>query len=356
MRRKFLERQRSTEARPHGKQVHAAQQVQPADATGDSHRGEHPSERAAAEPEAAMKRALLAVLALLWIGFGVHGAFSYGNAYITYRGFPPPKDPVGVSPGRLLHERFFSTALNHSRSFLVYTPPGYAAAAARGRRFPVLYLLHGSPGRPSQFIDIAAAGVELDKGVDAGTLRPFLLVMPDGSDGTFRKETEWANTPHGNYESLVKEIVTTADQRFATVPKRTYRAIGGNSEGAYAALNLSLRNPKLFSIAEMWSGYGVEEQQGAFARATPALIRANSPVDYLPSLRAQLRRYPLHAYSYSGRQDKGLPRRRVLAREMAADGVHVVFRSFPGHHDWQLWRARTPAMLRFADHWFGRRG
>ncbi len=305
-----------------------------------------------------MKRgllALMALLALVWIGFGVHGAFSYGSAYITYRGFPPPKDPAGVAAGRLVHERFYSTALHHSRSFLVYTPPGYAAAAARGHRFPVLYLLHGSPGRPSQFINIAAAGVALDKGVDAHTVRPMLLVMPDGGDGTFRKETEWANTPHGNYESLVKEIVGTVDQRFATVPRRNFRAIGGNSEGAFAAINLSLRDPSLFSIAEAWSGYGIERPTGAFAHASPALIQANSPVYYLPSKAAQLRRYPLHVFTYSGRTDRGLATRHTLAQELRAAGAHVVFRAFPGHHDWQLWRAHTPEMLRFADHWFGRR-
>jgi enterochelin esterase-like enzyme len=301
-----------------------------------------------------MRRAVLAVVALVWVGFGVYGAISYGDAYITYRGFPPPKDPAGVSPGRLVHQRFYSSALHEQRKFLVYTPPGYAAAAARGRRFPVLYLLHGSPGRPSQFIDIAAAGVALDKGVDAHTLRPFLLVMPDGTDGTFRKETEWANTPHGNYESLVKEIVRTVDQRFATVANRRFRAIGGNSEGAYAAVNLSLRDPKLFSIAESWSGYGIERPTGAFAHASPALIRANSPAFYLPSRRAQLRRYPLHVFSYSGRSDRGLATRRALALELRASGGDVVFRAFPGHHDWQLWRARTPAMLEFADRWFGR--
>ncbi|MEA2458542.1 MAG: hypothetical protein QOC95_1514 [Thermoleophilaceae bacterium] len=302
-----------------------------------------------------MKRALLGVLTLLWIGYGIHGAFSYGNAYLTYRGFPPPKDPAGVSPGRLVHERFYSSALHHQRKFLVYTPPGYVAAAAKGGRFPVLYLLHGSPGRPSQFIDIAAAGVALDTGVDAHKLRPFLLVMPDGSDGTFRKETEWANTPHGNYESLVKEIVHTVDQRFATRPNRRFRAVGGNSEGAYAAINLSLRNPRLFSIAESWSGYGIERPVGAFAHASPALIAANSPAYYAPSLRAQLRRYPLHIFSYSGRSDRGLATRRTLARELSAAGAHVIFRAFAGHHDWQLWRALTPEMLRYANHWFGRR-
>jgi hypothetical protein len=83
------------------------------------------------------------------VGLGVYGTFSYGEAYNTYRGFSPPVDPVGVAPGHLYHEKFYSPALGEQRRFLVYTPPGYPGAAARGARFPVLYLLHGSPGRPS---------------------------------------------------------------------------------------------------------------------------------------------------------------------------------------------------------------
>jgi enterochelin esterase-like enzyme len=296
--------------------------------------------------------ALLATVALAWIGLGVYGTFSYGEAYNTYRGFPPPVDPAGVAAGHLYHEKFYSTALHQQRSFLVYTPPGYAALAARGTRFPVLYLLHGSPGKPKQFIQIAAAGVALDTAIDRHTVRPFLLVMPDGSDGTFRKETEWANTPHGNYESLVLETVHTVDQHFATVRNRLGRAIGGNSEGGYAAVNLSLRHLRVFSIAESWSGYGAETRARAFAHATDAEIYANSPVLYAPRLAAKLRRYPLYVYVYSGRSDKGLPNRQYLAGVLAGAGAHVTFGAFPGRHDWGVWRLETPRMIRYAGHLF----
>lgn len=296
--------------------------------------------------------ALLAPLALVWVGLGLYGTFSYGEAYNTYRGFAPPVDPVGVAPGHLYHEKFYSPALGQQRRFLVYTPPGYRGAATRGARFPVLYLLHGSPGRPKQFINVAAAGVALDTAIDRRAVRPFLLVMPDGSDGTFRSETEWANTPHGAYESLVLEIVHTVDARFHTVRSRSARAIAGNSDGGFGALNLALRHPRLFSIAESWSGYGLQVRKRAFEHATAAQIYANSPVLYASRLTAQLRRFPLYLYIYSGRGDKGLPRRRALAHVMKQAGVHVTFRSFPGRHDWGVWRLETPRMIRYAGRLF----
>jgi enterochelin esterase-like enzyme len=244
-------------------------------------------------------------------------------------------------------------ALRAQRSFLVYTPPGYAAAAAHGVRFPVLYLLHGSPGHPKRFINVAAAGVTLDDAIHNHAVRPYILVMPNGDDGTFRSDTEWANTPHGNYETLVIETVRTVDRRFATRPGRSFRAIAGYSEGGYAAVNIALHHLNLFSIAESWSGYGREHRSGPFAHATPGQIYSNSPALYARTLLGQLHRYPLFAFLYSGRRDHGLPNQREVADALSLAGAHVRFAAFPGKHDWALWRGQTPRMIRWAGRTFG---
>jgi enterochelin esterase-like enzyme len=296
---------------------------------------------------------LVATIALVWVALGVYGAFSYGEAYNTYRGFPPPVDPVGVAPGHLYHEKFYSTALAGRRTFLVYAPPGYRAAAARGVRFPVLYLLHGAPGHPKQFINVAAVGVVLDTAIKRHAVRPFLMVMPSGSDGTFRSETEWANTPHGRYESLVVETVHTVDQRFSTRPGRRFRAIAGPSEGGYAAVNIALHHPRLFSIAESWSGYGIEKRKGPFAQASDLQIYANSPSLYAPTLTKQLRRLPLHVYMYSGKSDHGRVNQQYLAQVLKTAGAYVRFAEFTGRHDWGVWRRETPRMIRYAGRLFG---
>jgi enterochelin esterase-like enzyme len=255
-----------------------------------------------------------------------------------------------------VHVKFYSPALGRDRRFLVYEPPGYAKAAARGHRFPALYLLHGAPGSARQFINVAAAGVALDRGIKDHTLRPFLLVMLDGSDGTFRKDTEWANTAHGQYETSVLETVKFIDQSFATVRSRTGRAIAGVSEGAYAALNISLHHPGRFSIAEAWSGYAQQVRAGPFAGAPDSALLANSPAAYAPQLGPALRRYPMHIYAFSGSHEKVVPKMQAFALELAAVGADVRFSIFHGGHDWALWRQETPRMLRYADLWFGRQG
>ena len=89
------------------------------------------------------------------------------------------------------------------------------------------------------------------------------------------------------------EVVHVTDQRFSTLRARRFRALGGYSEGAFAAINIALHHPKTFSIAESWSGYGREHHKGPFAQATPLQIFENSPSLYAPTLTNQLQRWPL---------------------------------------------------------------
>jgi enterochelin esterase-like enzyme len=171
--------------------------------------------------------------------------------------------------------------------------------------------------------------------------------MPDGRDGSFTSDTEWANTQHGRYESFALDVVRAVDARWPTVADRTHRVLAGNSEGAYAAANLALRHPATFGSFEGWSGYYRQTRTGVFKHASAAQLRANSPIDLAHARRAELARLPLHAYLYGGRADPATADLRPLARALRAAGATVTQQILPGRHDWRLWRTQTPAML----HW-----
>src|SRR5438094_5650305 len=61
---------------------------------------------------------------------------------------------VLIRPGIVReHLTFRSPALGgRHEQYDLYLPPGYDDPANRSRRYPVLYLLHGSPGRPDDWI------------------------------------------------------------------------------------------------------------------------------------------------------------------------------------------------------------
>jgi enterochelin esterase-like enzyme len=262
--------------------------------------------------------------------------------------------PAGVARGRVETVRFHSRAIGATSRYEVYLPPHYAAQAARGRRFPVLYLLHGSPGSMSAFTDIAAVNTRMNTLIARRRLRPMLLVMPAGEQG-LHGDTEWADTGAGRWMGYVLDVVHNVDHRFATLARRRDRGLAGVSEGAYAALNITLHHLGMFSVAESWSGYFTQTPTGPFAGASFAALRANSPAAYVSSLSARIRRLGLRAWLLQGRLDWRSPQAlRDFATELHAAGADVRYGFFPGGHDWGLWRAQTPHMLLAAARWFSR--
>jgi enterochelin esterase-like enzyme len=293
-------------------------------------------------------RLLLLVLAA-WVAAGVAGAATYVQHYSLYRGFAPPAHPAGIAAGRLVDVSFFSAALGHTRSYTVALPSGYDAAAARGTRFPVLYLLHGTSGSPRLMIGAGGVQVRFDTLIARRAVPPFIVVMPDGRDGTLRSDTEWANTPRGRYEGLVLDTVRAVDQRWSTIADRNGRAIAGLSEGAYGAVNIALRHLDVFSVVESWSGYYNQSPNGPFSGASSATLAANSPTAYVRSLAPQLHHARFRALLYAGGQDPAVKGQAAFARQLRAAGATVRTTVYPGKHSWRLWRAKMAPML----HWAG---
>lgn len=287
------------------------------------------------------------VLALAFVITGMWGVWSYGHDYYRYRGFGAPRYPPGVTAGQLRKVSFTSPALGARRSYDILLPAGFDRARREGRRFGVLYLLHGSPGWPRTFVDAGALGVAFETLVARGAIRPFLIVMPDGRDGTYRSQTEWSDTAaKGRYESFVLDVVRAVDRRWPTRADRRFRAIAGNSEGAYGAINIALRHLDVFAIAQSWSGYFTQTASGPFHGAPAATLRAASPASYVGSLRGQLSRRPLHAFLYGGSKDPGSRQLSGFATALRGAGADVVARTYRGRHDWGLWRRETPTALR----------
>lgn len=294
------------------------------------------------------RRRALGVVVVLWLLVGGYGTWAYATDYYRYRGFAPPRNAPGVPSGTLKQMSFYSPALGERRRFDVYLPPGYRAGVAAGRRYGVLYLLHGSPGWPKLFLDVGALGVDMDTLLHRRSIRPFLIVMPDGRDGTLTGDTEWADTAHGNYEGFVTDVVHEVDQRLPTIADRDHRILAGNSMGAYAAANISLHHLDLFSAFESWSGYYTQTRTGVFASASATELRDNSPLAQAPRLRAAIARQPLDAYLYTGFSDSDIGQQAPFAEALRGAGAQVTARELPGGHDWRLWRSQTPEMLRWA--------
>src|SRR6476661_6868968 len=258
----------------------------------------------------------LAIAALLAVG--CVGTYRYLANYWTYRGFAPPKDAAFVKVhGTTARFYLTSAALGGRRQPVdIYLPPGYRTHP--GRRYPVLYLLHGVPGRPGAFLATVRAGVVEDELVAQHKLRPMILAMPFGSTGSFTDE-EWANgvQPNSGWETfLARDVVRAVDARYRTIPTGGARALAGLSEGGYGAFNIGLHHPGEFRVLESWSGYERADDIGTIFGHRAQLLRANSPLQTLATAAPALRRAHTYLWFYSGTDDKFRTQNAAFATEL----------------------------------------
>lgn len=202
-----------------------------------------------------------------------------------------------------------------------------------------MYLLHGLPGSPSEYL----AGTDLagfaDAGIASGRLRPFIAVLPAaGVDG--RYDGEWA----GPWErEVVDDVVPFVDAHLSTVEAPAGRVLAGLSAGGFGAVYIALRHPTLFGTVESWSGYFHPLRDGPFKHDTKAQLRANDPrrlVHNASGMRFFLSTGPYHSHWIQPAET------RAFARSLAAAGVRV--RTFFYDRLKGEWRVQFDAGLTWA--------
>jgi enterochelin esterase-like enzyme len=307
------------------------------------------------------RRWLTAVLAgLVVVTLAVAGGLGmarYISTFWLYRGFPAPTVPHSVVvPGKgrqvpvvtptVQSITVASPALGgYADPVWVLLPPGYASHPRQ--RYPVLYLLHGFPGLPVQFLNVGqVASIEATL-VAVGLMKPMILVMPTGTK-SFLADEEWANgiTPGNAWETFVaRDLVSAIDARYRTIASGRGRGIAGLSEGGYGALNIGLHHPGEFTLLESWSGYmRADRMPGIFGHSAAALAY-NSPAAWIRTQAPQVRASGTYIWFYSGARDYLSRQNRAFAAELTTLGVPHHFFVGPGKHNWRLWRRYMPQAL-----------
>jgi Putative esterase len=250
-------------------------------------------------------------------------------------GFTPSVQPGG---GTVLT----GTLPGTFRPGAIYLPPDYSAA----RRYPVVYLLHGMPGSPGEYlgggIDLAAWA---DASIGSGTVRPFIAVLPAaGLDHAYNGE--WA----GPWErAVVQKIVPWVDAHLSTIRSASGRVIAGLSAGGFGAADIALRNPSVFGRVESWSGYFRPLDDGPFKHASKAELAANNPLLLARSEAAALRRGgmkfflstgPFHSHWFQPKETLDFARE---LRRLGLTASYHVYASAKGE-----WRTQLGAGLDWA--------
>jgi enterochelin esterase-like enzyme len=236
---------------------------------------------------------------------------------------------------------------------MVFLPPGYSSHPRR--RYPVFYLLHGSPGLPNALLLTVKAGVVEDELVAKHEIRPMILVMPFGSSSRFT-DTEWANGVRKNsgWETfLARDVVRAIDRRYRTIRSGAGRALAGLSEGGYGSLNVGLHHPGEFRVLESWSGYQrADPILSVFGKSRERRVY-NSPQNYVGRVARRLRREGSYVWFYSSRGDPALKQNIAFAHRLADLRVRHRFLIVAGGHNWRAWRNYFPDAILAASRGLG---
>lgn len=280
-----------------------------------------------------------------FLAVGLLGVRGYVDNFLLYRGFAPPREAAFVrQPGTLDKVLVPSPALGgRKQETYVYLPPGYASHPQR--RYPVLYLLHGFPGRPLAFITTVQLGVLEDSLAALHRAQPLILVMPFGSTGTF-SDKEWANgaTRGNDWGTFVtRDLVRYVDAHYRADPSRSARGIAGLSEGGYGAINLAVQHPREYSLVESWSGYEKPDPLRSIFGPKLQLLSRNDPLLHLPQAAPTLRKLGTYFWFYAGTEDRFRAQNRAFARELTKLRIPNHFFASFGGHNWALWRKNAVA-------------
>ncbi len=255
-----------------------------------------------------------------------------------------------------------SKILNSERKFAVYLPPDYHASE---RRYPAMYLLHGSGDDQTGWIQFGEVRHITDKSIREGKATPMIIVMPDANTGVRGYFNDVTNS--WRYEDFFfEELIPHVEERFRIKPEKRYRAVAGLSMGGGGSFIYALRRPELFSSAaplSAWVGPGsVEEYKSTMERwgndppdlpndAIEEYVKRHNAVELIRTLPADDIR-SVRWFIDCGDDDFLYEGNSLAHIEMRKREIPHEFRIRDGAHTWTYWRESLPNVLYFVSQAF----
>ena len=180
-----------------------------------------------------------------------YGASRWGSAIEI----PAPDQDIyavkDVPHGLVSQKTYFSKVTNSWRRCFVYTPAEYDKNTTK--RYPVLYLQHGSGEDETGWPTQGKANLILDNLIAAGKAVPMIIVMDNG----YAVKVAQAAPGRGAFpfeDVLIGEIIPMIDASFRTLSDRDHRAMAGLSMGANQTITITMNNLDKFSYIAGFSG------------------------------------------------------------------------------------------------------
>jgi len=225
----------------------------------------------------------------------------------------------GVPHGAVTRHFFPSSVTGKPEVCLVYTPASFDAS----KRYPVLYLQHGYGENETGWVYQGHVGRIADRLIHDGGMAEMIIVMGNGMTQAEGLERPFEAFP----KVLLADLIPFIESRYPVLADKWHRAMAGLSMGSYQTSLTTLSHPELFGYAGVFSG---------FLRAP----WADGPEAHLALLddgerfNASFRVF----YRAMGTEDQFFDRFAADDETLKDRPVRMIRRTFPGGHDWSVWR------------------
>jgi enterochelin esterase-like enzyme len=232
------------------------------------------------------------------------------------------------------------------RAGLVYLPPQYGDPRYHNVRFPVVELLHGSPGAPSDWVARLQLAKVMNQLIGEHLIGPLVLVMPAINDGD--KYEDCVNGRAQLDETyLAADVPADVTKQFRVTQDSAQWGIAGYSSGGYCAANLALRHRGSYGAVGVMDGYyrAADGPAGAALGHDRIAIEQNSPLTVAARLPPGIEPMPSF-WITAGTAGPG-DYREAKAFLAALHGVtrpSFVVEKGAGHN-FYAWSAALPSML-----------
>lgn len=241
-----------------------------------------------------------------------------------------------IPHGTVARRWYDSPALGKARRVTIYTPAGYETS---GKKYPVLYLLHGAGGDEEAWIALGRTAQIMDNLIAQGKAKPMIVVMTNGnadqeaaagesSAGMTKPGMMAEKMMEGSFETSFPDVIKFVESQYRVDKKKSSRAICGLSMGGFHSLHISKQYPDLFDYVGLFSA-AIMPREG-----TQSPIYQNMD----EKLKVQFGKNPKLYWIAIGKTDF-LYKNNVDYRKMLDDaGYKYEYFENEGGHIWRNWR------------------
>ena len=230
----------------------------------------------------------------------------------------------GIEHGAVRRHYYLSSVTGKTEVCLVYTPPRFDT----GRKYPVLYLQHGYGENETGWVYQGHVGRIADQLLSRGEMTEMIIVMGNGMAVKKDAPKDESRRAFNVFpQVLLADLIPFIEANYPVLDDRLHRAMAGLSMGSYQTSIVTLTHPEMFAYAGVFSGF----------LRSPWPDREQDHLSILEDsekFNASFRVF----YRAMGTEDQFFRSFLDDDEMLKTKNVNMVRRTFPGGHDWGVWR------------------